>query len=63
MPRPTLPYASKREGASVDPRLNIVAGAGAIGSISENRTRLLLRDRSIDKVSPVLEMLDRRSSL
>lgn len=62
-PRPTFPYASKREGDSADPRRCIAVDVAGAGSISENRTRLLLRDRQIDKVSPVLEMTESRSSL
>lgn len=62
IPRPTFPYASKREGDSADPRRCIAVDIGG-DSISENRTRLLLRDRVIDRVSAVLEITDRRSSL
>jgi len=61
-PRPTFPYASKRDGDSADPRLCIAVDTGG-DSISENRTRLLLRDSVIESVSAVLEMTDRRSSL
>ena len=62
-PKPTLPYASKRDGVSADPRRCIAVDVGGAGSISENRTRLFLRDRQIDKVSPVLELTESRSSL
>jgi len=59
--RPRL--TSEREGASADPLRSIAVDVGFVGdgSISEKRTRLLLRDSVMDKVSPVLEPIERRS--
>jgi hypothetical protein len=60
--RPKL--ISEREGVSADPRRNIAVEVGLVGeegSISENRTRLLLRDNVIESVSPVLEPTESRS--
>jgi hypothetical protein len=51
---------SMRAGSSVEIRRDGPASGDSV-SMSENRTRLLLRDSVILRVSPMLDPIDRRS--